>query len=242
LPTTRYHLFRRVRVFSNELRKFVALVLSPHVTFPSYVKDLCIVAERSHGLKARVGEALSIVRSRKLGTMVGRTSLEHKMWVAILPGFVNMKSLGVVGFCGSELKEASLLMLPSLTGLRFIHCRFDNLDQMVDIICSGSRTLDTLSICNCRWGPSTTPTIDLPSPPSLKDLFYMPTKQSHDVINWLLLHEHAYKNMKKLFVDEINVSPFLQAIGSSLHDFSFWVNENKSKSVVQMSFSSVLNS
>jgi hypothetical protein len=241
LPTSRYHLFGNLFVFAHRADAFVELLRSPHVTFPPYVRNLALLEARIHSeRKPWINKALSVTPFRRQGIRSKKVSLCK--WVdnalPAMRGFVNVKSLGI--FFWSGVKDGSVSKLcPSLTNLSIYRVKFNNFDQVVDIICSYSNSLENLAFHDTSWNHSNKRLIDLPSPPSLKNLRIEKCSGKNNLIDWLLLHEHAYENINTLKIsfsnsaDMVNVSKLLKAIGSSLHHLSLRVPGNTSRSTVQ---------
>jgi hypothetical protein len=180
LPAARYRSFGRIQLDWKNHDTFIALLDSPYVTFPPYVRELSIGTEWSLTLPM---EWLNKVLS-------------------VMSGFVNMTPLYICSFCWSHLEDEALSTLksfPSLTHLELRDCEFDNFDQMVDLISSYSKTLNQLELFDSEWGSPNTPLIQLPSPPSLKDLQLVFDTCDH-LFDSLLLHEAAYMDMHTLVI------------------------------------------
>jgi hypothetical protein len=163
---------------------------------------------------------------RELHILEGRLPFGQVRWaneaLPVMRGFVNVNHLDLEALDWNTLDDAALSALksfPSLTYLSIRACEFFNFHQLADTICSCSKVLNTLQCISPYWGPDKPATH--PSPPSLKRLAL--SFRANVLIDWLLLHEHAFMDIHTFAVelgnpvDEIpNVSRFLEAIGPSL--------------------------
>jgi hypothetical protein len=214
LPTSRYHIFHRLELSFEDHDTFIRLIHSGYVTFPPYVREL-------------------LMTEGQLYTKVERKWMNEAL--SVMPAFVNLKSLEICCFSWRNPTGASFSipkLFPSLVDICLAHCKFDSFNQMADIICLRSiPSLHSLSIFDSEWGPPSTPFSDLPSPPSLKCL-RLATERQKDILEWLLLHEHACIYTRTLEIDTwhpkdmTRICNLLEAIGPSLQDLTLRVSCN----------------
>jgi hypothetical protein len=224
LPASRCNLFYSLILEDldpEDFDTFNALLRSPYVTFPPYVRYVSVKRKR---------------RRVEYGHLSWMTPSGRKLWPdKLFPGFVNVNDLMVMDFHGSDLMGPPLSELfPSLNSLILSDCFFDSFSQFIGVISPYPKTLESLSVTSCRWGHSDTPLIDLPSPPSLKSLCLI-TREDYDIISWLLLHEHAYKDIHTLRLSARSLTPsihepFLKAVGASLRHLALSVRSHTGRS------------
>jgi hypothetical protein len=177
LPRSRYHLFREVFLKPGEPgharhMSFLALLQSPFVTFPAYVRNLLL--------------------------MDGDQTTWINKGLEVLQGFVSVECLDLCAVRWGDLSAGALATLrtfPVLKHLSLRYCTFDNFDQVVDIVCSHSGTLHSLRFSQSSLGPDCLTFTSLPPPPPLRLLKV--DYVNENIAKWLFYH-HACSSIQSL--------------------------------------------